>query len=253
MSVIKVLIPMSDYGHDPTETAVAFAAFKEARFEVQFATENGNTPACDKKLLEGFTQKLLGASKPTLEAYKDMCNTSEFKNPLSWSSPDFTLETYNLVYIPGGHDKGVRQLLDSAIIRTHLATYFPMTRKPSTRSVSAVCHGVQVLAEAEASDGKSILHKCTTTSLPTKFEQLAYWSTKVFMGDYYKTYGSGSANVEEVVRKRLENPDKQFKSSLIPKPFVVQDDTYNYLSARFPGDVQLLAEETIALVQSTMS
>lgn len=39
----------------------------------------------------------------------------------------------------------------------------------------------------------------------------------------------------------------------INKPrFVVQDEKYNYLSGRFPNDAQLLAEQTIALVKSTM-
>ena len=41
------------------ETAVPYAAFKKAGFEVQFATENGKTPQCDQKMLKGITQKLL--------------------------------------------------------------------------------------------------------------------------------------------------------------------------------------------------
>jgi hypothetical protein len=32
----------------------------------------------------------------------------------------------------------------------------------------------------------------------------------------------------------------------------VQDEKYNYISARFPADVELLAEKTIALVQSSL-
>lgn len=41
------------------ETAVPYTAFKKAGFEVQFATEDGKKPQCDKKMLEGLTQKLL--------------------------------------------------------------------------------------------------------------------------------------------------------------------------------------------------
>jgi hypothetical protein len=33
--------------------------------------------------------------------------------------------------------------------------------------------------------------------------------------------------------------------------FVVEDEKYNYVSARFPGDAQLLADTVIKLVQST--
>ncbi|TVY17345.1 Uncharacterized protein LARI1_G003465 [Lachnellula arida] len=224
----RVLIPMSDYGHDPTgainsslsmlspiinahpyaETAVPYAAFKKAGFEVEFATENGQAPECDKKMLKGITQKLLGASKDAINAYKQMCTTPSFQHPLSWTSMDFSLQSYNLVFLPGGHEKGVRQLIDSP---------------------------------------------CVTTALPARFEQVAFWGTRAFLGDYYKTYGAGSENVEESVRKRLDDPDKQYKNSLGMSPFVVQDEKYNYISARFPADAQLLAEKTIALVQSSMT
>jgi len=126
-----------------------------------------------------------------------MSVTLEFQHPISWSSPDFSLESYNLVFLSGGHEKSVRQLMDSPIIRKHLASYFPATRKPSKKSVAAVCHGVQVLSQTDGADGKSIIHECDTTALPTRFEQVAFWGTRAFLGDYYKTYGAGSDNVEE--------------------------------------------------------
>ena len=34
-------------------------AFHEAGFEIEFATEDGKQPVCDKRMLEGWTQKLL--------------------------------------------------------------------------------------------------------------------------------------------------------------------------------------------------
>jgi len=253
MVVPRVLIPMADYGHDPTETAVPYTAFKKAGFEVQFATENGKAPQCDRKMLEGITQKLLGATKQAIHAYTEMSAAPEFKQPLSWLSLDFDLESYNLIFLPGGHEKGVRQLIDSPIIHKHLASYFPATVKPSTKTVAAVCHGVMVLSETELPDGKSVLHECVTTALPAKFEQSAYWGTRIFLGDYYKTYGHGSDNVETSVRKRLANPQKQYKNSLGLRPFVVQDERYNYISARFPADAQLLADKTIALVTATLA
>ncbi|TVY26242.1 Uncharacterized protein LHYA1_G004961 [Lachnellula hyalina] len=255
----KVLIPMSDYGHDPTETAVPYAAFKKAGFKVEFATENGKAPECDKKMLQGITQKLIGATKDAVNAYKEMSITPEFQRPVSWTSADFSLESYNLVFLPGGHEKGVRQLIDSPIIHKHLASYFPATKKPSSKSVAAVCHGVMVLSETEGADRKCVIHECVTTALPTRFEQVAFWGTRAFLGDYYKTYGAGSDNVEESVRKRLDNPNKQYKNSLGMSPcsrgtrFVVQDEKYNYISGRFPADAQMLARKTIALVQGSVA
>ena len=38
-----------------------------------------------------------------------------------------------------------------------------------------------------------------------------------------------------------------------PQSFVREDETYNYISGRFPPDAKLLAEKTIALVNKTAS
>lgn len=141
-----------------------------------------------------------GATSQVVEAYDAMAVTPEFTTPLSWSSPTFS---YNLIFLPGGHEKGVRQLIDSPVMAEHLASYFPQTVKPSTKNVAAVCHGVLALAVAELSDGehkgKSILHECDTTALPGTFEGVAFWGTRLFLGDYYKTYGVGSDSVETAV------------------------------------------------------
>lgn len=141
-----------------------------------------------------------GATQSAIKAYNEMSQTSEYLTPLSWSSPDFTLDPYNLIFLPGGHEKGVRQLIDSSIIHNHLASYFPQTVKPSSKSVAAICHGVMVLGETLDADGNSIIHECYTTALPARFEQLAFWGTRAFLGDYYKTYGAGSDDVELSVR-----------------------------------------------------
>lgn len=50
-------------------------------------------------------------------------------------------------------------------------------------------------------NGKSIIHECHTTALPARFEQVAFWATRAFLGDYYKTYGAGSDDVEVSVRR----------------------------------------------------
>ena len=57
-----------------------------------------------------------------------------------------------------------------------------------------------VLSETEGGDGKSIIHECVTTALPAAFEDIAFWGTRAFLGDYYKTYGAGSEDVETAVR-----------------------------------------------------
>ncbi len=179
-----------------------------------------------------------------------MAASPEWNAPVSWSASGFTLDAYNLVFLPGGHDKGVRQVIDAPAVHALLASYFPRTKKPSPRAVGAVCHGVMVLSSTtRPDDGSSVLRGVQTTALPARFEQLAFWGTRVVLGDYYKTYGAGSETVQESVTKVLAKPD-DFKNSLAPTPFVVEDEGYNYVSARFPGDVELLGEKLVALVKS---
>lgn len=44
--------------------------FKSTDYEIKFATETGKAPQCDKKMLEGFTQKLLVTTYlPTHQIY----------------------------------------------------------------------------------------------------------------------------------------------------------------------------------------
>ena len=129
-----------------------------------------------------------------------MIKDPSVQNPLAWTSPTFSLVSYDLIFLPGGHEKGVRQIIDSAVVQQLLAEYFPQTKKPSRKSVAAICHGVQVLATASLPDGKSVLHDVTTTSLPGLMEGSIFWATRLFLGDYYKTYGAGTENVETIVR-----------------------------------------------------
>lgn len=84
----------------------------------------------------------------------------------------------------------------------------------------------------------------------TPVESSIYQATRFVLGDYYKTYGAGTPNVETVVQNVLDHPDTQWKGSAnIFSPFVVEDEKYNYISARFPGDVPALAEKIVERVK----
>jgi len=162
------------------------------------------------------------------------------EKPLAWSDPDFSLLPFDLLYFPGGHEKSMKQIIDSKPLHEHIAEYFPQTRKPSRKTVAAICHGVQTVSAACLPDGRSVLHDVTTTALPGAMESSIYWLTRPFLGDYYKTYGKGSENVETIVgpctyelliirhictnfvaqvKKRLNDP-KQFINKLGPSPCV---------------------------------
>lgn len=191
--------------------------FRDAGFSVSFATEDGKAPACDKRMLEGWTGTLLGANAAAKAAYKSLTESAEFARPQAWTSPGFSLTDNDVVFIPGGHDKGVRQLLDSSQAQDALAAYFEKTKKPSHKIVAAICHGPQALANATRPDGTSVLHDCTTTGLPTMMEQSIFHVTRLVLGDYYKTYGAGSDSVQTAITKKLRDPS-QFKSSLGTTP-----------------------------------
>ena len=118
---------------------------------------------------------------------------------LSWTAEGFSLDPYDLIYLPGGHEKGVTQVINSPVVHRLIADYFPKTKKPSRKSCAAICHGVMVLSDSSLPSGKSVLHDVTTTALPGAMEQSIFWGTRLFLGDYYKTYGAGSESVERSV------------------------------------------------------
>lgn len=167
-------------------------------------------------------ESLQGAAQPAIRQHAEMAKGPEINNPVSWTSDSFSLSNFDLVFLPGGHDKGMQPFITSKTLHKHLAAYMPQTKRGSRKATAAICHGVQVLAAADADDGsgRSVIHDFETTSLVGTMESTAYWATRAFLGDYYKTFGDGTDNVETIVRKRLDNPDKQYKSSMSTSPYV---------------------------------
>lgn len=97
---------------------------------------------------------------------------------IAWTDADFTLDPYDLVFLPGGHEKGVVQVINSPIVHKMMVDYFPQTKKPSKKSCAAICHGVMVLSESSLPNGKSVIHDVTTTALPGAMEQGIFWATR---------------------------------------------------------------------------
>ena len=272
---------MADYGHDPTEVSIPVSVFKDSGLTVHFATEKGASPRCDKRMLEGITGTLLGANAKAKKAYQDIISAPDssqgsIAHPYSWTSPSFSMDDYDMVFLPGGHDKGVRQLIDSEIIHQYIVKYFPKTSRDgkdkSNKVVAAICHGVQVLGftpdpssptpkfplsdknTIQQSSFKSIIHACTTTALPSFMESAIYQVTRFFLGDYYKTYGGCTPNVEDYVKAGLDNPS-QFQtgpslwSGKSGTPFVVVDKNFRYLSGRYPPDAEMLAMKAVEILK----
>lgn len=134
-----------------------------------------------------------------MDLYNAMKDDMKNMKALSWTAEGFSLDPYDLVFLPGGHEKGVVQVINSPVTHRLIADYFPKTRKPSKKNVAAMCHGVMVLSESSLPDGKSVIHDATTTALPGFMEQSIFWGTRAFLGDYYKTYGAGTDSVQTSV------------------------------------------------------
>ncbi|KAF2025021.1 hypothetical protein EK21DRAFT_117215 [Setomelanomma holmii] len=56
------------------------------------------------------------------------------------------------------------------------------------------------------------------TSLLNIHESTVFQATRLFLGDYYRTFEAGTDNVGEAVRKRLDNPAQHDKSSMSMGP-----------------------------------
>lgn len=222
----QAIILMADQGHDPTETVAAYDELKRAAFTVHFATATGAVPQCDSRMLRGWTQKLLGATSAIVKSHEAMVATQEYSKPLPWEANGFDLNRYDIVWLPGGHEKGVRQIIESASVHRLLASYMDLCKKSASdgegtakRCLAAICHGVMVLSEGRHPEtGKSLLYEAKATALPGLFEGGIYHATRLVLGDYYKTFGGGSENVETAVRKAMKDDKVQWTSSVLPIP-----------------------------------
>lgn len=238
----KVLMPLPRHDFDPTESAVPWKILKQSGVEVVFATPNTQKASCDPLMLSGkglgiFAATLV-ANSEAKQAYAEMESSPEFKTPISWQSA--SRQTFDGLILPGGHAQGMKEYLESELLQ-QIALDFFKANKP----VGAICHGVIVLARTKDEKDMSVIKNRKTTALLATQELLAWNLTRLWQGDYYRTY---KQTVESEVTAQLSNK-KNFLKGPLPltrdsaenlKPgFVVQDG--NYLSARWPGDAHKFA------------
>jgi putative intracellular protease/amidase len=240
----RILVPLPDRDFDPTEAAVPWRLLTRAGHDVSFATESGETPACDPLLLTGVMFGELGARPEPKGFYAEMIASKELGTPVTWAAIDPS--GYDALVLPGGHAQGMTQYLASEVLQRKVAA-FAATGKP----MAAICHGVLVLARAkDPKTGKSVLHGRRTTCLPRYMERIAYYLTAWKLGRYYRTY---DAYVEDEVSAALADASHFERGPLTlmkhgtmdhdAGAFVVEDG--NYVSARWPGDAYLFARKII--------
>jgi putative intracellular protease/amidase len=244
---IHFLLPASDY--DPTESALPRLALRDAGVEVAFATPDGAPAFADRRLTDdGFSllSPLLMTKRGPLEAYRRMTGDPAFLSP--GRHDEVVLGDGDGVFVPGGHAKGVRTLIESEPVQ-RLAADAMVRDLP----VGAICHGVLLLARAvDPVTGRSPLHGRRTTALTASMELAAWNLTRAWLHDYYRTY---SETVEAEVTAALADPSdfdsgprfsRRDSPRRLDRGFTVRDG--NYLSARWPGDCHRFAVEFAALV-----
>lgn len=246
--VVLMLLPAMDY--DPTESAVVWDCLTTAGIDVQFATPSGEPAYADPRLVDdGFSvlSPVLMTRPDCLSAYRRMTEDPMFARPSTYETVD--LGKVDGLFVPGGHAKGVRSLLESSVAQEVARSAFSRNLP-----VGAVCHGVLLLARSiDPATGQSVLYGRRTTALTESLELSGWRLTRLWLGDYYRTYPT---TVEAEVIAALAT-ERDFERgprftvlrdspSHLGRGFTVRDG--NYLSGRWPGDCHRLAKEYVDLV-----
>lgn len=251
--MIKALIPIPEYGFDPTEASIPWLQLSKKGINVVFATPNAKQATADVRMLTGkglgIWKPILQARSDAVEAYYLMTQSHSFQNPIFYN--DINPDEYDIILLPGGHDKAIRPYLESKILQNCICNFF-LQRK----LVAAICHGVILAARSiDKNTATSVLYTYQTTCLLKKQELLAYHLTRLWLHDYYRTYPS--ITVEDEVRSFLQYPNQLQKgnealfrdSSHNLKPGFVCIDR-NYISARWPGDVYSFSNAILNYIQT---
>ncbi len=244
-------MPLPRYGFDPSEVAIVWKLLSQAGWNVIFSTPNGKKAQADTLMLTGrklgIFKPLLQARKDAIAAYKLLQEDNNFCHPLTYN--EIHEEDYCAIYLAGGHDKGVKEYLESLILQNLIAQFFN-----KNKPVGAVCHGVILVARSiDKRTNQSVIHQYKTTALLKSQEQSAYKLTKLWLKDYYLTYPE--TTVEDEVKSFLvdqahfvKGPVPLLRDSLkkLNRGFCLQDR--NYLSARWPGDIYTFSKQFIKLI-----
>ena len=249
-----VLIPLPSRDFDPTEAGVPWRFLRAHGDRIVFATPDGRPGEADPRMVTGerlgILAPLLKADAVGRAAYLEMTQSEEFQKPISYG--EIVAADFDALLLPGGHAPGMRPYLESAWLQAVVAEFFERG-KP----VGAICHGVLLAARSRDKQGKSVLFGRKTTALTKAMELMAWNLTRLYLGDYYRTY---PVTVEDEVRAALANA-----GDFIPGPMAVRRDSAarldigftvrdgNYLSARWPGDAHRFGSEFASMLTPRQS
>lgn len=250
----RVLIPTPSYGFDPTEVSVPWKILTDNDLELVFATPDGNKSEADKLMLTGerlgIWKSTLRAREDVVEIYTNLKTDNAFNSPIKYDH--IRPEDFDGIILPGGHDKAIREYLESEVLQKIVVDFFTQ-QKP----IGAICHGVVLAARSiDPNTNQSVLYDYKTTCLLKSQERLAYNMTRLWLKDYYLTYPE--TTVEDEVKSALCSSGNLLKGSFpldrddlqhLNRGFTVKDR--NYLSARWPGDAYRFSSEFVEMLKKT--
>ncbi len=240
------LMPLPSEGFDPTEAAVPWQVLSDLGHRIVFATPDGQPGTADAAMVTGkslgIMAPLLRADRHGRNAYAAMIASADFRQPMTHAA--MAGQSFDALILPGGHAKSMRPYLESPVVQAVTAAFFA-----AGLPVGAICHGVLVAARSRTEQGKSVLHGRKTTALLRRQELLAWNMTRLYLGDYYRTYPQ---TVEDEVVSCLASPEDFIRGPARmtrdtperPDGFVVVDG--KYVSARWPGDAYRFSQALAA-------
>lgn len=248
----RILFPMPTYGGDPSEIAIPWKLLKEKGHEVVFSTPTGEKATADEIMITGkglgIFKGILRARKDARIAYAEMEKEVAFCNPTKYEN--LKESDFDAIFLPGGHDKGVKEYLESKLLQDLIVQFFK-----SNKPVAGICHGIVLIARSiDQETGKSVIANYKTTSLLKIQELAAFNLTRLWLGDYYLTYPE--ITTQDEVTSLLEKetnflagprPIAKDRTGNLKAGFVVRDR--NYLSGRWPGDLYSLTTEFINMLK----
>lgn len=236
----KILIPLPSYGVDPSQISIPYKLLVDTDYNIVFATPTGQVAKADARILTGkglgLLRSVIAARKDAVEAYVEMEKSVDFQNPISYA--DINPADYYGVILPGGHDKRVKEYLESDVLQSVIVAFFN-----ANKHVGAIGHGVVLVARSiDPNTRASVIHEYATTAFLEKQEMYAYNLTRLWLGDYFLTY-PGMTVEKEVTHALIQSkyfvrgPDTRKRDNYanLNHGFMVRDR--NYISARWAGDM----------------
>jgi protease I len=250
----RLLIPLPREGCDPSEVAIPWKILSQEKIEIVFITPDGKKAKTDLCMLNGnglgLLKSALAARRDAVDAFTLLDQDTAFSNPLKYT--EVQASDFDAIYLPGGHDKTVKEYLESNMLQQLIVEFFALKK-----TVAAICHGVVLVARSiDPQTNKSVLYDYKTTGLLKSQELIAYNLTRLWLKDYYLTYPE--ITVEDEVTAALKQKNNFIQGALpllrdtpekLTRGFVVNDR--NYLSARWPGDLYNFSMQLLKKLQNT--